>query len=309
MPPLKELHYFDRSPIYPSPSHLACRRWKTGLFGSGTEDKHWRSELARGTAEIARRSDVSRKVFSDLRWFGRYMFGFPKDDDWYRGLFAAGATQFKGEITPAYSLLDEPTIAHIADAFPGIRILFIIRNPIDRALSVMAFNKRHGYLPRTMSHSDMIGFLGRPAVVQRGKYLEILGRWQAYFGPDQFKVFWYDDIRRNPGAALNQILAFLSLAPTVAGGGAGPGKQINASHGEFPDEVVTALCRMMHGDLVELSAAFGGHADKWLAQCEARLAGCAAVDNREDSNQADTHTRASCHTPPHSPETAIDKKS
>lgn len=169
MPPLKELHYFDRFPSYPSPSHLACEHWQRGLFGSRVEDKEWRAHLARSTAEIVQRSGVSWKTLSDLRWLGRYMFRSPKDDDWYRSLFAAGSRRVKGEITPAYSLLDEPTVAHIAAAFPGIRVIFIIRNPVDRALSILAFNQSNGFLPRRMTHSDMIGFLNQPIVTQRKK--------------------------------------------------------------------------------------------------------------------------------------------
>jgi hypothetical protein len=59
------------------------------------------------------------RSFADLRWDLRYLLE-TYDDDWYRSLFPAD--KVSGEITPAYSLLDEPDIAAVADLLPGIKV-------------------------------------------------------------------------------------------------------------------------------------------------------------------------------------------
>lgn len=56
--------------------------------------------------------------------------------DWYEGLFEGQPPSVAvGEITPAYAILAPPIIAEVARAFPALRLIYLIRNPIDRAWS------------------------------------------------------------------------------------------------------------------------------------------------------------------------------
>src|SRR4029077_18655406 len=56
--------------------------------------------------------------------------------DWWTGLFAEDDQRRKqGEITPAYSTLDEATIREIATFLPNLRVFYSLRNPIARAWS------------------------------------------------------------------------------------------------------------------------------------------------------------------------------
>lgn len=56
-------------------------------------------------------------------------------EQWYRDLFATGDGRVNGDITPAYSTLEPEVVARIGALFPDLRILFLLRDPIERAWS------------------------------------------------------------------------------------------------------------------------------------------------------------------------------
>ena len=53
----------------------------------------------------------------------------------------------RGEATPTYAILDAPNVKRIATLFPRLRVVFILRDPIERAWSDRRY--RHGTAIRT----------------------------------------------------------------------------------------------------------------------------------------------------------------
>ena len=126
MPRNKELHYFDdrindpKNPI----SRIYGR-----ITGEGHVDRRWRRQVKRRL-----RHHVSRVPGRDLLWDLRYYAGAP-GDGWYVSLFEPGRGKVKGEITPAYSTLRLEDVAHVHDLVPEAKIIFLMRNPVERAWS------------------------------------------------------------------------------------------------------------------------------------------------------------------------------
>ncbi len=273
MPPLKVLHYFDRSPDYASPSYLACESWGRGVFGNQPQDKAWRRSLIQRTSRHCWREGASLSLWQDLAWIGRCYFGSPITDDWYRSLFAPGEGLVKGEITPAYGILDDPMVAHIPSLFPEPHIIFIIRNPIDRALSQLAMHRDTGLLPGRIDAQAMLDFLVSPEVSERNDYPAILNHWGANYNSDQLFIGWCDDIVSAPQNTLDSIMQFLGLAPLCNENQS----LVMARHNEamsrgVPAGVVKELADIQRPNLVTLADTLGGHAVKWLAQCDELLA-------------------------------------
>lgn len=75
-------------------------------------------------------------------WYVR-QFDFPPRR---RGGAGAGGDERRplryGEITPCYVVLPPPTIAEIRRCFPGIKLIFVARNLVDRAWSAMVMELR-----------------------------------------------------------------------------------------------------------------------------------------------------------------------
>lgn len=78
----------------------------------------------------------------EVHYFDRY---YHKGERWYRSLFDHCKGKIVGEITPAY-IYDEKCAERIHKLLPDVKLIAILRNPIDRAYSQFKFTIREkGY--------------------------------------------------------------------------------------------------------------------------------------------------------------------
>jgi len=136
MPERKEIHYFDRH--IPEPNYLAEKRLTARLFGREPQHRAWRQMM---WADF--RQSWGKRDLHSLRWQAQFYFG-RIDDDWYHSLFPQDENLLCGEITPAYSILPEENVAQIARSLPNLKILLLLRNPIERAWSQVRFDWTRG---------------------------------------------------------------------------------------------------------------------------------------------------------------------
>jgi Sulfotransferase family len=162
LPPRKELHYFDRALTYPSPSFLATdqplRRWTS----RAPHDRQCRVKCWHAVRRHMRARD-----WPALRWDLRYYFG-RFDDCWYLSLFAQGSGRVRGELTPSYSILDTADVARIARLAPALKIIFLLRNPIDRAWSQIRFDWTRGASQEIADPEKLRAFIESPMQALRG---------------------------------------------------------------------------------------------------------------------------------------------
>lgn len=137
---------------------------------------------------------------------------------------AATSKQIKGEASPGYMIFDYVP-ARIKEHFPEIKLIAILRNPIDRAYShyrmavrrsveQKTFDERvaeelqHGWIPdQERNHnSNYILF---------GEYGRILENFLAHFRREQIEIVFSEDLRSNRLATVNKILKFLDLTTEV----------------------------------------------------------------------------------------------
>lgn len=128
LPPDKEIHYFDRNVKYPSPSFLHDNSFTKRITGKEPYNRDFRKKMIRGIGK-----SIIKLQFGTMLWRLRYYLG-NVDDIWYGNLLK-NKDNFTGDITPAYQLLTEQDVEHVHNIVPGAKIIFIIRNPIDRTWS------------------------------------------------------------------------------------------------------------------------------------------------------------------------------
>jgi hypothetical protein len=97
--------------------------------------------------------------------------------DWYASLFDPEAP-VRGESSPAYTSPDQiEAVGRIASTLPNARLLYLVRDPADRALSQYAHHRRDGderrpleqalldpasqYLARSRYHERLVPYLER----------------------------------------------------------------------------------------------------------------------------------------------------
>jgi len=255
LPPLKEVHYFDKACRYPSP-------WSRRYY-----DERWRRQFSRRLGQRLTGGLGTR----DLRWDLNYFFG-RRTDAWYASLFEPGRGRRCGEITPAYSKLEPHEVERIRDLCPEARILYLLRDPIDRAWSGarMAFDRRGLDLAdeaRWQAYCDT-------QRTGRGDYLRTLKTWSALFPRERIFVGSFDEIRSDPAALLTRVHAFLGVSSGPEFLPADLRRSVNASSSHpMPLAVEAYLARVYLDDLVELRELLGALVEPWLQRARRAVAG------------------------------------
>jgi len=98
---------------------------------------------------------------------------------------------------------------------PDVKLLFILRNPVERARSDFFRNIIGGhYLPsqklENLQQND------NRMVLRTGLYSQHLRRYQHYFPDSQIKILVYEEARRDWQQTAASIFEFLGIDPGVA---------------------------------------------------------------------------------------------
>ena len=127
MLPQKELHYFDRDSKYPSTNILQ----ESSLIERKKNDK-WFQNSKQHIQNLERAGLIEK-----ANWWRKWFYG-NYSDEWYLSLFE-DAKGLKGEITPSYSFLEVEEIKQMYALAPNAKIIFLIRNTIERAWSCLLY--------------------------------------------------------------------------------------------------------------------------------------------------------------------------
>jgi hypothetical protein len=257
MPKEKELHYFDEK--IKQEGGLWSR-----LSGGTPTDKRWRRQAS------ARFKRLSKKPsWQDVKWDLRYFLKRPSDE-WYAALFEPGRGRVVGEATPDYAILDEDTVARVHELMPDARIIFFMRNPIERPWSAvdMRLRIRGESLEETADRKFYRRFDNKGSRL-RTDYLRTLENWGAFYPEERIFVGFLEDISFFPGELLESLYAFLGVNPAFK-----PPDAMRKIHSGQRDMVPTRfavyLARSYHEQIKGLHERFGGYASFWL-YCAERL--------------------------------------
>lgn len=135
--------------------------------------------------------------------------------------------QLKGDVTPAYSILPEDTIASIADPIPDVKLIYVLRNPIDRAWSAARKNLRNEGIYDTDHLNTLLRKATSPRVLKRGDYKSNIERWEKYIQKKRILYCFYDDIVEDPRMVLRKICKFLEVDPDLLPSEAGDRQRVN----------------------------------------------------------------------------------
>jgi hypothetical protein len=134
---------------------------------------------------------------------------FKKPLDWYHSYFeGARKSQLKADFSTSY-LSFSSAAESIYDYNPESKVIVLLRNPIDRAVSAQRFLYGRGLI----KYADFFEAVTEcSAVGEDGKYYSKLLPYYKRFSAEQIGVFFYDDLIK-PELLINQICEFLNLSP------------------------------------------------------------------------------------------------
>lgn len=192
--PTKELNYFNQ--VY-GPS----------LVG-------WESAGRRAQAKAVSAFYDAQPVRSARQEFGRRALDVINEDaisdEWYGRIFAhAPAEDLCGEASPEYCVLPRAAVAHIAALNPVLKVILILRDPIERFWSHVRMAERDGYGESTLEF--LTDDLTWRTFAGRSNYPEMIRRWRTCFGNDRLIVLNYDWIESDPQRLLRTACEGLGL--------------------------------------------------------------------------------------------------
>lgn len=135
----------------------------------------------------------------------------------YSALFAESGEGVQGEITPGYGILPQSRIRFIRSVMPDVRLILLLRNPIQRAWSHAVKNLatlRHRRISEVPAREFEMHFQAERSR-RRGDYLEILDSWLSIFPEESLFIGFHDDIAENPQRLLQAIFRHLRVTTNV----------------------------------------------------------------------------------------------
>jgi hypothetical protein len=271
LPPEKEVHYFDK--------RLGEEGVAQGTRRRRSDRRPRRTRLERNVVDGLRNLSPSalgwhvRNSRAQLSpwavwWRLRYFLG-RASDDWYTSLFRPGADRVTGDMTPAYAVLTSERVARVRRLIPTARIIFFMRNPIERSWSHAGMHARQGHV-HERDEAIRLHFRSATSLL-RTNYIRTLETWSVAFPADQIFVGFLEDIRFHPRELLNRLCFFLGLTP-IEEWPYLKDRVYSRSEATIPVSFAVELA-MIHDELTaELSRRFGGYAT-WWRYCRDRVVG------------------------------------
>lgn len=193
-PPFKEVQFFNHRFV---PEHRAWLPW------------HFR----RARLNIIKRHEARGETVPEplLCYLDRITREPMFTNHWYKLVFAPAPQHARIlDVTPEYSTLPQEGVDFVAEFLPQARFVYIIRHPVDRAISQLKMNLTRARR-KPASLQDWLAEVEDPVLLDRGDYQSYVPRWSARFGPDRLLFLPFGQIARDPVGLLRQVEAFLGL--------------------------------------------------------------------------------------------------
>lgn len=145
----------------------------------------------------------------ELHFFSRH---YSEGISWYESFFTGSETSpIIGEFSTSY-MLDSTVPERIASLVPDAKLLFILRNPIERAYSNYWFSVSIGTQDRSQSFSDVIRTkTGFNRYIYSGFYYHHLSRFMHYISPSQIYVMITEELKLDPIKQMSMCYEFLEV--------------------------------------------------------------------------------------------------
>lgn len=183
---------------------------------------------------------ITGPSWKEVSYFDRH---FARGEAWYRGQFPnrlrlalterrAGSRPLVGEASPSY-LFHPLAPERVAALLPSVRLIALLRDPVDRALSHYNHEVSLGREPlpfeealaqedeRTRGEVERMlvdpGYFSHAwwnyTYRARGLYAEQLERWLAVVPRERLLVLTSDELLESPAPTYARVLEFLGAAP------------------------------------------------------------------------------------------------
>jgi len=228
--------------------------------------------------------DIFGSAPKELNYFNRQDRNDTVNAERYKQHFRRGAERYYLESTPHYFRLpitakdySGPVTRDVAAAIKAtvadddLRLIAVLRNPVERALSATVHHMAQNRLPGEQLIRTAIDEHG---ILARGYYQRILEHWKSVFG-DALAVFFYDELLANPLQFFRSITSWLEIDDTFLHA-VDLNARINSSHSLAERStlkirpratigLIEELVELYRSDVLGLFSDCGVHYENWLS--------------------------------------------
>lgn len=228
---------------------LLFHLWRTGRYkpkprhrGNAPPPKHWAPDFIvigagkSGTTSLYHHLDAHPQIcMSRIKEPNYYSFGQDhpswhnlRDMPWvcdavrhpdeYRALFCLQKpAQICGEASGTY-LFHPMAARNIRENAPAVRLIAILRDPVERAYSGFRMHQRRGDEKRSFKDAILAELGGESgyftgSYIAKGMYYSQLSRYFSLFPRENIKVFKFQELTESPAKMLHECYAFLGVDP------------------------------------------------------------------------------------------------
>ena len=200
----------------------------------------------------------------EVHYFSKH---WEQSQAWYASHYKDAAPgQQRGDITPFY-LFHPQAPQRIHSLLPNARLIVLLRDPVERALSQYFHSARLGFESLTLEEAlaaeperlrtDSPLHLQEHSYVSRSRYVEQLDRYEELFSAQQLLVMKSEAMFADPATTWQQIESFLGLPTspcpsTLAKANAGRDEAIGVS-----DAIRNALRQQLKATALEVRERYG----------------------------------------------------
>lgn len=194
LPPVKEIHFFDRSIDNKKSFSENFNRYKRAI------QKHKKAKPEVENDEYVYELNYLTSLASD---------DFLKDS-WYSRIFdhRTAVERISGEITPAYLDMEKPRVEKAAKMLRDAKFIAIIRDPLARAVSQIRMTAERSKLT-TIDETSWRRFLHHMRQGPRGLYHRSIPNWKNAAGTDRLLFLPFAMLKNEPETLLTTIEDFI----------------------------------------------------------------------------------------------------
>jgi hypothetical protein len=135
---------------------------------------------------------------------------FHRGIEWYKSLF--DSDKICGEQTPRYVLTDK-WVERIYNAIPNAKLIFIMRNPVERAYSQYQHYVRKGWDLANVPFEEALKYKADDpcSILNRGLYLQQLQRLFKYYDESSIHIMVMEELEIDSLGELNKMCSFLGV--------------------------------------------------------------------------------------------------
>ena len=188
---------------------------------------------------------------------------------WHRGLDWY-ATQFdpdapvRGESSPAYTSPSFPEVAgRMASVLPRVRLLYLVRDPAERAVSQYAHHHREGAEPRPVEEAVLDP---DSQYLARSRYLERLEPFLAHFPREQIHVVVQERLLHDREAVMRRVYEHVGVDPGRHDDRLQRRFHVGGSRPSVDDRLRRAVGERVGDDVARLREFLDDPLEEWEAQ-------------------------------------------